>query len=572
MHRPVRRRSREWGKSLRFDAIQMSWVFAAGLAVVGVWAVCWTLGDPGVTIDEPVNVALGKRLYVSLTSQPFSFLRPETIDAQWRGARDHPPLTRLLLGAAHALGDPRPEAADRFSIQAARLGSALAFGVVLLVVTRLAWRLAGPIGGVAGGFSCLTLPRLFGHAHFASPEVLSTAAVLVGLASAGRMVEAWRTAEWTARRLWLAPAGVCLGLALATKLTAVLLPLAVGVVWLQFVRLRHAPAVVVYWLLGGIVFVLLWPWLWPVEIPGYSAGWDGSFERLREFLRTGFDRATIYVGYLGRQYPNEAGAVPWHYVWVYFIATVPVATHLLALCGLPRMIRASCKDAGAALVLVQLALLLGAFTLPVERYDGERLFLSVFPLWAIVAGAGANRVAEWFSCWAPKPVAAALVWGASASGAAAIARIHPYELSYYNAAVGGLAGAERLGLEPTYWGDSLSREILDAFAMHADAGECAVVAPALLDAYAVSLASAATTSKGVRVATPQTAQDCGCRWALVFRRTGYLGDPLPQRILSRGRVVHEISRDGVWLARLYELPAGFPWLEDQVNSVENGGS
>lgn len=554
------------------DASRLLWVVVAGLAAVGVLSVALTLDDPGVAIDEPVNVALGKRLYFALTTQPLSFLQSETIDAHWRAAHDHPPLTRFLLGAAHAVGDPRPDAANQFSIRAARLASAVAFGVVLLVVSRLAWRLAGPVGGVAAGLSCLTLPRLFGHAHFASPEVLSTAAVLIGLASAARMIEAWRSEQWTAQRLWLAPAGICLGLALATKLTAVVLPLAVGVVWLWLVRLRRWPALAAYWLLGGFVFVLLWPWMWPVEIPGYSPGWAGSFERLHEFLRTGFDRATIYVGYMGRQYPNDAGPVPWHFVWVYFVATVPIATHVLALCGLPRMFRTALHDPAAALVLLQLALLLAAFTFPVERYDGERLFLSAFPLWAIVAGVGAERVATALSRWAPRSVVVALAWGASASGAVAIARFHPYELSYYNVAVGGLAGAERLGLEPTYWGDSISNEILDVFATRAEAGECAVVAPTLLDAHAVSLASPATMRKGVGVATPRTAAERGCRWALVFRRTGYLGDPLPLRIMSRGKVVHEVSRDGVWLARLYELPAGFPWLEEEVNSAESGGS
>ena len=35
--------------------------------------------------------------------------------------------------------------------------------------------------------------------------------------------------------------------------------------------------------------------------------------------------------------------------------------------------------------------------------------------------------------------------------------LHPFELSYYNLLTGGLAGAERLGLELTYWSDAVDR-------------------------------------------------------------------------------------------------------------------
>ena len=36
----------------------------------------------------------------------------------------------------------------------------------------------------------------------------------------------------------------------------------------------------------------------------------------------------------------------------------------------------------------------------------------------------------------------------------------PCHLSYYNLLVGGLAGAERLGFEVTYWGDTVREPML----------------------------------------------------------------------------------------------------------------
>jgi hypothetical protein len=41
-----------------------------------------------------------------------------------------------------------------------------------------------------------------------------------------------------------------------------------------------------------------------------------------------------------------------------------------------------------------------------------------------------------------------------------IAQVYPYQLSYYSQAIGGLRGALRLGLEPTYYWDTMGPEFL----------------------------------------------------------------------------------------------------------------
>jgi hypothetical protein len=40
-----------------------------------------------------------------------------------------------------------------------------------------------------------------------------------------------------------------------------------------------------------------------------------------------------------------------------------------------------------------------------------------------------------------------------------IAVVHPWEMSYYNALIGGTSGADRRGMEVTYWGDTYMRAI-----------------------------------------------------------------------------------------------------------------
>ncbi len=58
-----------------------------------------------------------------------------------------------------------------------------------------------------------------------------------------------------------------------------------------------------------------------------------------------------------------------------------------------------------------------------------------------------------------------------AEGAFSIALMMPVLLSYYSPFVGGLPGATRLGMEPTYYWDSLSDEAIDWLNSHTAPGE-----------------------------------------------------------------------------------------------------
>jgi hypothetical protein len=55
----------------------------------------------------------------------------------------------------------------------------------------------------------------------------------------------------------------------------------------------------------------------------------------------------------------------------------------------------------------------------------------------------------------------------------------PSYLSYYSAAVGGLAGAEKLGLEMNYWSDGITRELLEEAVADANAYGAIEVRPSL---------------------------------------------------------------------------------------------
>ena len=93
----------------------------------------------------------------------------------------------------------------------------------------------------------------------------------------------------------------------------------------------------------------------------------------------------------------------------------------------------------------------------VPKYAGVKLFLPLFPFLAVLAAWGLETVAAFVtsrisrasdltSLAGPIAIAAAIL-----PAAFSLARIHPYELSYYNAFVGGLPGAVRAGFESQYY-------------------------------------------------------------------------------------------------------------------------
>jgi hypothetical protein len=311
---------------------------------------------------------------------------------------------------------------------------------------------------------------------------------------------------------------------------------------------------------------LSWPWLWPLDIPGYPAGWGGTVARLREFLATGSDRAAIYTWYFGRQYAGPQA--PWHFAWVFFGLTAPVATHAFAAVGLVKCLAEGRREFRPRLTAFAVPVALLFFTLPLHRYDGERLFLFVFPLWGALAGVGAAVAAQFLSKAIPAALTQFAVLALLATGIVGILRTHPCELSYYNCVIGGLAGANRCGLEATYWGDSLTNEMLDRFSVAAEKGEKAALLPTLYAGHAVQLSSSGMRAKRQQVVPgdwlyppgeePADFESLGgAHWAILFNRKGYLIDPLPQRVLSEGETVWELAREGVWLARVVRLPNGW---------------
>ena len=138
--------------------------------------------------------------------------------------------------------------------------------------------------------------------------------------------------------------------------------------------------------------------------------------------------------------------------------------------------------------------------------------------------------------------------------------LHPCQLSYYSWLVGGLRGANALGLERTYWADSITRTLHQQIVEHVPAGSTVHVAPVLhpLQLPGMALQSPLLLRHQIELAAYDDSIRNQVKYVLVFRR---LADPrdslnelLPSETAPPGmRLVTEIRREGVQLAVLYEV-------------------
>ncbi len=177
----------------------------------------------------------------------------------------------------------------------------------------------------------------------------------------------------------------------------------------------------------------------------------------RAYLGTGVDRISIRVLYFGQVFADRD--VPWHYPWFYFATTIPIGLLALGLWGLVRWGDARRFDPFVLLLAGSIALFLIVFSTRIPVYDGERLFLVVFPLFAMLVGRGFGSL--WTRAGRTGRLALVALMVGQGFG---VVMIHPFGLSYYNLLVGGLPGAERLGLELTYWGDAVDPVLLGELA------------------------------------------------------------------------------------------------------------
>jgi len=519
-------------------------------------------GGPGIACDELYHVVVGRKLVDALGRDGLEFFAPEQIAQHFNWPEDGPPVQAPLghwaLGVAQVLFGP----ADTLSIAAARFAPAVAFGLLVLIVGVYARWAHGWLAGIVAGVSVALIPRVFAHAHFAALDMLVTLPLVAALMA---MIVAARRDQW-----WcFAAAGVVWGLAMLVKLHGVLIAPPI-IAWLIWHRRRGALVPLVAWAAAGVATLYTgWPWLW-------LAPWGN----LWRYLLSGAQRSSIHVFYLGQVWDDTAA--PWHYPLVMFLVTLPLGLLVLGVIGVfsrwhPRSLaRRQChppegcsrseqpqpkgrgqSSTGEGLLLATLVWLLAVFSLPgVPIYDGVRLILLAFPLWAVFVGIGTRWLHD-RACWraVPSKIRLALLAVVVVGQGMGLWLYGPCWTSHYSAAVGGLPGAVRLGFEVTYWGDSVLPPMLRETARRAP-GETVLFEPSLAPFQLAGVQMAEPLLVRANTRLEGLDPDRGelppnCRYALVYRRRADLSEV--SGVLESGEVVAEHAIQDVWLTRLIEL-------------------
>lgn len=543
-----------------------------------------TGNGPGVTCDEGYHVAVGKRLVSALRHQGLAFFAPSNIrrNFPWQpdGPPVHPPLGNLILGTGHHLLDPAPDDPMSLSIPTARLVTALGLAALVLVVGYWTARRDGPLAGTIAALTVPLVPRVFGHGHLAALDLLTALFLVAAMWAVSHSLRSPR------RWLMTGVAGAIWGLALLVRLHAVLLIPPV-IVLMGFVDRKQAWKPLLLWLAAGATVSFVgWPWLWL-----------DSIGHLIQYLGSATERQAVHVFYGGRIWLDHQ--VPWHYPWVMTLFVMPIGFLAFGAVGAWSQAKRWRAEPEGLFALGTSAWILVVFSLPgVPVYDGVRLFLVVFPLWAVAVGIGASWLAAALRRWlgirglldtaaapasapsraksgksarprraaadsglklldlAPGVGAPEIVVGAAiALHGMALVVYQPFHLCHYNLLIGGLGGAARAGFELDYWGVSLREPLLE---IAADSKGPILLAPSLapFQAPAIQLTSpsllqalereplARLVAYGDRPGLDSPAP----QYAIVYHRRADLS--VAGELLERAEPLIESNFRGVWLTKI----------------------
>ncbi len=463
---------------------------ALGWALAAIAFACTMCNQRSVGIarDETVYMSAGAHYadwWLRLATSGVG-IDGKTITSTFGGApggasnSEHPPLMKTADGLSHWLLADKLGVVDELT--AFRVPTALAHAALVVMVYTMTLELWGLAEAVLAVLCLLLLPRALFHAGLAAFDAPIMTMWFATIYAYWRCLDRTASpsgdaagpgrARGAAGRKWPWQVGVAFGLALATKHNAVLLPVALGAHY-SVLAVRHygwrpllaAPlglfayrgrVVLSLVLLGPLVLVVLWPWLWLDPI-GHVADW----------LSFHFKHVHYNYEYLGENW--NAPRFPWHVALVTTLFTVPVVTLVAAALGAGVWIAAGWRRATldrlpTLLLGLSAAASIGPFLLgSTPIFGAEKHWMPALPTICIAAGVGAVWAARRASQFAiarwhvSEPLARITALGVVsiaivvAAGTETLAS-RPYALSWYNAAAGGVPGGADLGMNRQFWG------------------------------------------------------------------------------------------------------------------------
>ena len=447
---------------------------ALGLSLAVLVLAAATAPAVGVSRDEGVYFVAAEsygRFWAEAVRSPSRTLA--LADQRFAVNHEHPALAKQLYAATHAVLNG---GLGLSHAQGYRFGAFLLAALLTFVLSLFGHDLAGRPGALLAPALFWLVPRHFYHAH---PAALDMPVTALWLAT----VFAYRKSllgrgDGRAYLRWSLATGALFGAAVAVKHNGWFLPPLLLAHWLAThsaavrrgalaERLRAVPlAFPCMALLGPLVLLLAWPWLW-----------HHPLERLREYFAFHLGHENypwMYLGTLLRRPP-----FPVLYPYVVTALTVPAASLAAMAGGIAHSLRRlwlAVRGTGDASISDEVLLLVNALfpmaliawpTVP--HFGGVKHWLPAMPFLALL-GARALATAG-RRLWPARP---ALVTGALAAlalvpAAWSVAHVHPFGTAAYNEIAGGAPGAASLGMQRQFWGDDMVA-VLGAINVHAAPG------------------------------------------------------------------------------------------------------
>jgi len=371
------------------------------------------------------------------------------VDTYFGDIWELPPLGKIVIGLSYAVG----RTLGFNHLFAMRWLNYFTFLIQLIVIAWYLKRYLAPYNDtwwfaplIFAGF-----PRILGHAHFATVDLLSSLFILFST-----MLFLEYILKKSMKMYWLFCAVSVLGVLVKfNNLVHFCLLLAVLIIWERKKCWKKLLATIILFPLG---IYLLWPWLWSAPVSRFLRFWNYFFHH-----------AQTSVLYMGTHYAFTRA--PWHYPFVMFLVTTPLLHLILLLSGIAPLFHFYKKKLFFNRSLLPFYLTgfcalypLLLFLAPnAPTYDGIRLFIPAFPFITLIL----CMILSWWKRSSeryrlrlsrfllPGAMLFFLIHFVIMAGS-----WHPYFLSYYNQLTGGLEGAHHR-FEVTYWCEPFNHEVID---------------------------------------------------------------------------------------------------------------
>jgi hypothetical protein len=201
-----------------------------------------------------------------------------------------------------------------------------------------------------------------------------------------------------------------------------------------------------------------------------------------------------------------------------------------------------------AFLILQMMLL---FTLPITRYDMDRLFLVIWPLVAVLAGSGAQWVRQMISDKGFSIRISTTVLGVGLASSAWPCMVGVSPLSYVSPLAGGLRFFESQGMDLNFWGDAVDQTLLRKLQNVRSKGEMVAVVPTLHSTQSLFFMPLESMKQGDLFRDQSAWRDA--QFLVVYRRQSYWPDEFAEWIKTHEPISLR-SRNGVWLAGIWPGP------------------